>query len=569
MTKVTALAISVLIVSQGHAQRLGSMPEKHTQILRSHCYGCHDADTSEGGVDLQNLSLKIDNLQTAETWRKVLNVLNSGEMPPDDSEPLSAKEKTEFLADLSRELVVARNALADTGGIITMRRLNRREYKNTIESLLGVTVDVSELPDETNAGGFDTNGASLYFSGDQFEQYLKIARRALDQALSPAKPTRIERVEAEDSVLAFIFKDYHKRDESGRLNEDSLSHLSYKELSESGPTGYRWFNHQAWLNNPLSKTGSPLYNLFFDFALPEISLPDDGVGQRFVIRVRVGMLSDDVPDHRRYLEFGSAPKGVQRGELSFAGYKKVSATIDAPEMIEFVYEPVTRDELKIRVRERHINSLNAAKKFFRDAVDETDQGPPPALWVDWVEWEGPISSQPSSEHENRIFIPRKDGEPIERYHRRVLEEFATRAFRTKRPTERFIDRLMSMYRGEIEGGVHRRDALKEQLAVVLASPGFLYLNEPKVNGRDELSDQELAVRLSYFQILTGSRCAESHCPGILAQFTIARRRWNAPAGIGVENRGDAQGKYGRSDCCQATSIDPLDRNRSLHARDWT
>ena len=58
---------------------------------------------------------------------------------------------------------------------------------------------------------------------------------------------------------------------------------------------------------------------------------------------------------------------------------------------------------------------------------------------------------------------------------------------------------MALYREEVNSGVKRIEALKEQLAIVLASPGFLYLNEP-VHGEEqrELSARELAVRLSYF-----------------------------------------------------------------------
>ena len=39
-------------------------------------------------------------------------------------------------------MVLARRKLSDSGGQITMRRLNRREYHNTIESLTGVSLNV-------------------------------------------------------------------------------------------------------------------------------------------------------------------------------------------------------------------------------------------------------------------------------------------------------------------------------------------------------------------------------------------------------------------------------------------
>ena len=108
--------------------------------------------------------------------------MNAGEMPPEDKKQPTASEKTLFLDDLSHELVDARAILSDSGGLITMRRLNRREYENTIRTLLDVDVDTADLPDDTNSDGFDTAGASLFFSSDQFEQYVTIARRALHLA---------------------------------------------------------------------------------------------------------------------------------------------------------------------------------------------------------------------------------------------------------------------------------------------------------------------------------------------------------------------------------------------------
>ena len=70
-------------------------------------------------------------------------------------------------------MVLARKKLSDSGGKITMRRLNRREYRNTIESLTGVSLNVESLPSDGGTGTFDTVGASQFISSDQFEQYFE------------------------------------------------------------------------------------------------------------------------------------------------------------------------------------------------------------------------------------------------------------------------------------------------------------------------------------------------------------------------------------------------------------
>ena len=131
------------------------MDSKHRQVLDMHCLKCHDERNQKGKFRLDNLPFKISEIETAERWQKVLNAINSGEMPPENQKQLPSAAKTDFLDNLSKAMVLARKSLTDQKGMITMRRLNRREYKNTLKELLGVEINVSELPGDTGTGGFD------------------------------------------------------------------------------------------------------------------------------------------------------------------------------------------------------------------------------------------------------------------------------------------------------------------------------------------------------------------------------------------------------------------------------
>ena len=174
------------------------MPPKHIAIFKKYCFDCHDTATQEGKIDLEKIDFEISkDIPTAEDWQKILNAINSGEMPPLESEPISAVDKTAILKDLSVQMVVARKILSDTGGVITLRRLNRREYQNTLEALLGVRPDVSNLPDDQASSSFDTTGASLFFSSDQLEQYLATARQTLELALQPRSTTESKTIRIE------------------------------------------------------------------------------------------------------------------------------------------------------------------------------------------------------------------------------------------------------------------------------------------------------------------------------------------------------------------------------------
>ena len=180
------------------------MPEKHFDFFNAYCLDCHDTDTQKGKVDLEALSFNITSIEQAELWQKVLNAMNAGEMPPEKKTQPKNTEKADFLEDLAKTMVLARKKLSDSGGQITMRRLNRREYQNTIKSLTGVSLNVDSLPADGGAGSFDTVGASQFISSDQFEQYLELGRTAVDEAFARhstmAKPSTVFRVEPEKTV---------------------------------------------------------------------------------------------------------------------------------------------------------------------------------------------------------------------------------------------------------------------------------------------------------------------------------------------------------------------------------
>src|SRR6185437_14926583 len=146
------------------------------------CVKCHGPAEQNGKFRVDDLPFSITDIETAERWQKVLNAMNSGDMPPDDEKQPPDEAKADLLEDLANVMVAARKRLSDQRGVITMRRLNRRDYKNTLRELLGVEINVSELPSDTGTGGFDTAGQNLFMSANQFEQYQSLGRAALEEA---------------------------------------------------------------------------------------------------------------------------------------------------------------------------------------------------------------------------------------------------------------------------------------------------------------------------------------------------------------------------------------------------
>ena len=133
--------------------------ETMNPFLKSNCFRCHGPDKQQGKMRLDTLSFQMDDDAIAQRWQDVLDALNAGDMPPEDEKQPTKKELTEVLATLTDGLKVARRQLSGQGREVSMRRLNRREYVNSIESLFGFRINPELLPEDDPADPFDTIGS--------------------------------------------------------------------------------------------------------------------------------------------------------------------------------------------------------------------------------------------------------------------------------------------------------------------------------------------------------------------------------------------------------------------------
>ena len=523
------------------AIEFASVPEIHGQIFADHCFECHDSLSEKGGIDLEALSYELNSVESAETWQKVLNVLNSGEMPPEDEPQLTSDEKIAFLRDLSDQLVVARELLSDTGGVTTMRRLNKREYENTIESLLGVSIEAGDLPDDTNSGGFDTNGSALFFSADQFEQYLKVARTALDEALllGPEKPGPTTQVlEPEKSINAFYDKvstklkvDFDKaqewRNSGGRQPPTAFGILDEFEVRfVERIYNQQYATYRRYLDDPRSEEGVLLQPLFNGTSFVKVTIPPKAPPGDYEIAVYAKPLKG-AKRGDTYLEYGYP--GARSGEIERLGYVRVAAKQDAETPVTLTLPVAKSGRREIVIRHRQHNSRDAARAAFIRSQTKEGFGPLPKLMIERVEITGPHHEtwppRAVSEISFKGMWWKQADESV--YAREVIERFASRAFRTRKPGTAFLDRLHALYEAETAAGKKFSEAIREPLAIVLASPGFLYLAEPvkpENEGKSEpLSEMELAIRLSYFlwsappdqKLLAAVKAGELRKPGVL------------------------------------------------------
>jgi mono/diheme cytochrome c family protein len=519
-------------LAQNSQSRVAELPSKHAAVFQKYCYDCHDNASQEAGIDLEKIPFKISSdIPTAERWSKILNAINSGEMPPKDSQQISAGEKTDFLADLSIQIVMARKILSDSGGVITMRRLNRREYQNTIESLLGVRPDVSNLPDDQASTKYDTTGASLFFSSDQLEHYLAAAKATLQLSLkpSPDKKSKTVRVEPEEYYNKFY------AEAAAELKDREIRAAAYfAQKGKKPPSEFGFLDEyqvkkqrkQEWLpllnqylKRPETKTGATLIMTIKQGGSTKIKLPslgtkDDG---RYTIRLRAAHYPE-AEERFHYLEFSSGSGGGRKRH----GWRKVTGTLDNPEIIEFPIEHRPGIKTQYWVHQR-THQDRGDKNLATLHMKENGIGTTPGIWIDWAELVGPhpeniktkigkndsatslgqVALVSSSEIKpnakpNKILFEKPDGWSEKQYAKEVLNRFATRAFRGEEPNPGYLDRLVEQYAGNRAQGLNPRDSLLEPLAIVLTSPSFLYMVESKgSSGTSLLTQNELAVRLSF------------------------------------------------------------------------
>ena len=117
-------------------------------------------------------------------------MVESGEMPPDDKPQPTAEERRAFVASVNAVFAAAASAPPDPGRL-TLRRLNRTEYNNTIRDLLKVEFQPAEdFPRDDVGFGFDNIADVLSVSPVLMERYLAAAERIAEEAipLNAARP---------------------------------------------------------------------------------------------------------------------------------------------------------------------------------------------------------------------------------------------------------------------------------------------------------------------------------------------------------------------------------------------
>lgn len=157
--------------------------EEVQPILIDYCYRCHGQGMKKGGISLEEFPSDEALVHNRELWWSVLKNVRGGIMPP-AGKPRPGREELHTLEDWVKRGVFGSDPQDPDPGRVTIRRLNRVEYRNTIRDLMGIDYRTEEeFPPDDSGYGFDSIGDVLTVSPLLLEKYMQAAETIVAKAV--------------------------------------------------------------------------------------------------------------------------------------------------------------------------------------------------------------------------------------------------------------------------------------------------------------------------------------------------------------------------------------------------
>lgn len=171
------------------AQDTSDVAKVIVTFVEKHCVHCHGEKKPKGELSLHLFKDETSILTARKTWIRVLAQLHSGEMPP-EGRPKPRFDDAERFTKAVKSVFERFDRIAKLDpGVVTMRRLNKAEYVNTVRDLVGVTIPLAEdFPADPIGNGFDNIGDVLTLSPLQLEHYLASAEAIVNSAIVVGEP---------------------------------------------------------------------------------------------------------------------------------------------------------------------------------------------------------------------------------------------------------------------------------------------------------------------------------------------------------------------------------------------
>ena len=175
------------IICMGEARAAAADAQFHSKVepvLKEYCYDCHGDGAHKGNVAFDQWKSDAEVAGNSELWWKALRNLRAGMMPPANKPKPTAEQKKQIESWI-KQAVFHANPKEPDPGRVTLRRLNRTEYRNTVRDLTGVDFNTeADFPPDDSGHGFDNISDALTLSPMLLEKYLDAAKEIVSKALA-------------------------------------------------------------------------------------------------------------------------------------------------------------------------------------------------------------------------------------------------------------------------------------------------------------------------------------------------------------------------------------------------
>jgi hypothetical protein len=171
-------------------------------LLKKYCFDCHADGAKKGGVEFDTFKSHAELLADRKLWEHTLLNVRNRAMPPEDKKKQpTLDERAVIQAWIDYEVFKTDPKNPDPGRV-TIRRLNRAEYNNTIRDLVGVRFrPADDFPADDAGYGFDNIGDVLSMPPVLLEKYLTAADKILAQAIVVPPAPRIRSTRLDPKTL--------------------------------------------------------------------------------------------------------------------------------------------------------------------------------------------------------------------------------------------------------------------------------------------------------------------------------------------------------------------------------
>ena len=432
-----------------------------TPFLKQYCFGCHAGDEPAAELALDSFTDNLSLVENREVWDRVLDMLTTGYMPPSDSDQPTSEASEAFVAYIESIFEQADRTAKPDPGRITVRRLNKVEYKNTVRDLLGIDFDPTEnFPADDVGYGFDNIGDVLTMSPLLMERYLEAAEAITTRVIFAEPPPPSKR---------------YQRGSRLHPHHDDVPDERFRILD---PTAT-----ETWESGPFT-TGATYFRMF----------PDEEIIYKSTLYAET---ESETP-----VEVALFIQGEEFEEVSspdeLARLVGIDPTLDNKIKILKTFEITARDSEKTQTIEVLVTGIPHIQHAGIAMVKPADGVPNAKLQIRTLWAEGPLDTRPDTQLKILACTP---DIPQAEQTREVLTRLLRGGYR-RPPTENEVEQLAQFVASLQADGAKWEAGIQAAIKVILCSPKFLFRLElddrPQSPEPYPIDEFQLASRLSYF-----------------------------------------------------------------------